>query len=384
MKARVSYIFPVSHHFRYPFHVKLRSILALHDVDYSVTYCAPYGANLQKKDTVDIAWGHEVPLLRMGSGGPQLQWALGDVLRSDLVIVQQENRLLLNYFCQILGMLGLKRVAFFGHGRNFQAADSNSRGERWKRFWAPKVDWWFGYTEETKRFITSLGYPEERFTVFNNAVDTGALAAVAEKATPERLAARRSELGLVGQNICVYVGGLYNEKRVAFLIDALDRIRARVPDFEFVVVGGGVDLGMVQAAAGTRSWLKAVGPRFGEEKAELMSLGKLFLIPGLVGLAVLDAGVLGLPVVTTDFPFHSPEIAYLKDGVNGVIVKPWTDVDSYAGAVVDLLRGDPGHLAEMSRAAKEIGRTYTIDAMAGRFADGVLKALMSKAPRSAG
>jgi glycosyltransferase involved in cell wall biosynthesis len=377
VRARICYIYPPSFHYRYPFHVKLRSILALHDVDYTVSYCAPYGAILQKNDTVDIPWGHKVPLLRMGNSGPQLQWALCDILRSDLVIVQQENRLMVNYFCQILCLLRLKRVAFFGHGRNFQAPDPNSRGERWKRFWAPKINWWFGYTEETKRFITSLGFPDERITVFNNAVDTGALATLAEKVTPAQLVARRRDLGLVGQNICVYVGGLYNEKRVAFLIDAVDRIRARVPDFEFVVVGGGVDFGLVHAATKTRPWLKATGPRFGEEKAELMLLGKLFLIPGLVGLAVLDAGVLGLPVVTTNFPFHSPEIAYLKDGVNGVIVKPWTDDDSYASVVVDLLQGDPRRLTEMSRAAKEIGRTYTIDAMAERFADGVLKALKS-------
>ena len=54
-----------------------------------------------------------------------------------------------------------------------------------------------------------------------------------------------------------------------------------------------------------------------------MRMSKLFLMPGLLGLAVLDAEVMGLPVVTTRYPWHSPEIAYLRDGETGVIVDAW-------------------------------------------------------------
>ncbi|MEZ0212011.1 MAG: glycosyltransferase family 4 protein [Xanthobacteraceae bacterium] len=372
MTKRVSYIFPISHHFRYPFHLRLRERLAAHDVDYVVSYCAPYGANLQKNDTVDIPWGHRVPLLRIG--GAQLQWAPRDVLESDLVIVQQENKLLLNYPCQILSMAGLRKVAFFGHGRNFQAADARSPGERWKRFWATKVDWWFAYTDETRSLLSGLGFPENRITVFNNAVDTSELSATAARVTPERLDQRRRELGLSGHTVGVYVGGLYPDKRLAFLVSALDRIRSEVPDFEFIIAGGGPDLPFVQAAASTRPWLKVVGPRFGDEKVELMLLGSVFLIPGLVGLAILDAATLGLPTITTNYPFHSPEIAYLRDGVNGIIVRPWEDDSEYAAQVIALLR-DKRRLSAMSDAARIVGSNYTIEAMADAFSNGVLSAL---------
>lgn len=371
---RVSYIYPPSYHYRYPFHAKLREILGARDIDYTVSYCAPYGENLAKRDNVDIGWGSKVPLIRF-SAGAHLQWAPSEVWRSDLVILQQENRLLLNYPCQLLSLLGLRKVAFYGHGRNFQAPNSESRTERWKRYWATKVDWWFGYTDETRRYIANLGFPEDRITVFNNAVDTTKLATEAAAVGSDDLTRLRRDLGIQGCNVGIYVGGLYAEKRLAFLIEALDLIRRGVPDFEFIMVGGGPELPAMQAAAAVRPWLKVVGPKFGKDKTELMSLAHAFLIPGLVGLAILDAGIMGLPVITTNFPYHSPEIAYLEEGRNGIMVRPWQDVNAYAAAVIGLLSGPPERCAAMSTAAREIASHYTIAAMAERFAGGVVQAL---------
>ena len=55
----------------------------------------PPEENRQKRDTVDIAWGVKVPTRTIG--GLVYQHGLREALRSDLVIVQQENKLALNY-----------------------------------------------------------------------------------------------------------------------------------------------------------------------------------------------------------------------------------------------------------------------------------------------
>ncbi len=151
-------------------------------------------------------------------------------------------------------------------------------------------------------------------------------------------------------------------------------MRDRVPDFELLVVGGGIELPLMRELAASRPWIKVTGPRFGAEKVELMLLGKLFLMPGLVGLAVVDAGAAGLPTVTTAFPYHSPEIAYVEHGVNGVIVSEWEDPAAYADAVAGLLEDLP-RLAAMQAAATQMAGRLTIEAMAERFAEGVLRAL---------
>lgn len=369
---RVCYLYPPAYHYRGPFNERLRELLASHDVDYTVIYSDLGNKQRFKNDTVEIAWGRKVPMTRLL--GLEYQHALRATLGCDLVIVQQENKLLLNYLLQTLSMIGVKRVAFFGHGRNFQSRDPSGRGERLKRFLATKVDWWFGYTDETRRHVESLGFPPERITVFNNAVDTSEVRATIAAVTPERLAARRAELGIADAPVVVFVGSLYPNRRLPFLVDAADRIRGRVPDLTLIVVGGGEQLPLMQELASSRPWIKVMGPRFGADKVELMLLGQLFLMPGLVGLAVVDAGAAALPTVTTAFPYHSPEIAYIEHGANGIVVTDWENPQAYADAVANLLE-DPTRLAAMRVAAERMATELTIEAMADRFAEGVLKSL---------
>ncbi len=371
-RKKVCYVFPVSHRFRYPFHIALRDELARHSVDYQVIYCAPFGANVAKRDTVDVPWGLRAPMLKFGP--LILQFGIREMLRSDLIIVQQENRLLINYLVQILDRLSLKRVAFFGHGRNYQSADRQSFAERWKRFWATKVSWWFGYTRETKELITSLGYPGERVTVFNNTIDTKQVEVDIASITDDVRREVRARLNIQGENIAVYVGGLYAEKRISFLIEASKRIRQTIPDFVLLVIGGGPDEDLVKAAASENDWIHYLGPQFGIEKTRLLSISKVFLMPGLVGLSILDAFCYGTPIVTTDVPFHSPEIAYLEDGVNGVMVRDSEDVDAYA-ASVSLVLTDHSYRQLLADGARKSLKDYSIENMAHRFATGVLNAL---------
>lgn len=377
---KVSFVTHTVFHYRKEFHERTRQILAGHGIDYEVFYGQPDRNEAKKADSVDLSFGTRIRNLYSYAQQPPLiyQPVLGRVRKSDLVIIIQENRLLINYLLQSLPGWLRPRIALFGHGRNFQSRNPDGRNERWKKRWATKCDWWFGYTEETRRHIESLGFPDDRITVFNNAIDTTALAALACEVTETRREERRRELGLKGVNVGIYVGGLYADKRLPFLVDAAERVRERVPDFELLIVGAGPSEGELRARAKTRPWIKLAGARFGADKAELMSLAKLFLMPGLLGLAILDSGVLGLPLVTTAFPWHSPEIAYLEEGVNGIKVADWEDERAYADSVADLLLDGP-RLARMSEASRARATGYTIEAMAERFSEGVRRALAAPA-----
>ncbi len=111
-----------------------------------------------------------------------------------------------------------------------------------------------------------------------------------------------------------------------------------------------------------------------KEKSLLVSLGRVLLMPGLVGLVVLDSFAYGLPMVTTDLPYHSPEIDYLIDGENGVMVKQAEDPNAYADAAVRVLL-DQDFRDKLKAGGAAALETYSIEAMAERFADGVTKAL---------
>ena len=117
-------------------------------------------------------------------------------------------------------------------------------------------------------------------------------------------------------------------------------MREAVPDFHLLIIGAGPDAGIAEAAAAELPWVHYAGPKFGAEKTALASLGRVFLMPGLVGLGVLDSFAYGTPMVTTDIPYHSPEIEYLRHGENGLIVAD--DVRTYAEAVTELLTDEAG------------------------------------------
>ncbi|MFN7236272.1 MAG: glycosyltransferase family 4 protein [Brevundimonas sp.] len=373
----VAYVYPYAFQYRLPFHERLREILAAQGVEYRVYYCSnPHFPARGDFQPPEWAIDTECAYAKVGSMEVRYQRALSAVQKVDLVIVQQENGLLLNYVLQLLRAASGRKVAFFGHGQNFQSAGSKPLREAFKRLWITQVDWWFAYTERSAEIVRRAGYPAERITAFNNAIDTGAIGAELARLDDREAARVRSELCDGSNHIGVYIGGLYDLKRIPFLIEAAQAIRQRVPDFHLLVIGGGPDRALVEAAAKTYPWIHALGPRFGAEKTLLASLGRVFLMPGLVGLSVLDSFAYDTPMVTTDLPYHSPEIDYLKDGVNGVIVREAEDVDAYADAVTRILT-DEAWRAQLQAGAAEALQTYTVEAMAQRFADGVIKALES-------
>jgi glycosyltransferase involved in cell wall biosynthesis len=185
-------------------------------------------------------------------------------------------------------------------------------------------------------------------------------------------------LGIRGDNVAVYTGSLRDLKRPAFLVAACGKIRELIPDFEMIVIGDGPDAPMIEAAAARWPWFHYVGRKNDMEKVPYWALSKLLLMPGGVGLVVLDSFALGIPMVTTENRFHGPEIDYLDDGVNGLIVKPGDDPAHYAAEVAELLRDDKRRDA-MAAAALADHDIYSSEDMCRRFSEGVLAAL--EAPR---
>ena len=57
-----------------------------------------------------------------------------------------------------------------------------------------------------------------------------------------------------------------------------------------------------------------------------------------VGLGILDSFALGIPMVTTDCKIHSPEIAYLKSGRNGLMIAD--SEEAFIEGVERLLKND--------------------------------------------
>jgi len=375
-KRRVFYVYPPLFKYRAPFNEKMREALAEYGVEYNVVYSDPPALSKLKADTTELPWAIKAPKYYIGPSKYNLvfQNALNVLRDADLIIMQQESRLLLNYLLHLRRAFGRVKIAYFGHGRNFQAPVGDGAGDRLKRFLATKVDWWFAYNDLSAEVVESYGFPRERITSFRNAIDMKLLLSEVADVSAEDIEARRNALSLKTRNVGIFIGGIYAEKRMPFLIEASRRIRKAIPDFELLVIGGGSDFESARHAARDCAFVRFLGPKYGREKTELALLGSVFLMPGLVGLAVLDAFGYGTPMFTTDYPLHSPEIDYLKHGINGWIASPWQDVNAYADAVVAFLT-TPGLRKRLSHGAAISAAEYSIEDMATRFTKGVLSAL---------
>jgi glycosyltransferase involved in cell wall biosynthesis len=357
-------------HYRTPFHALVRDGLAVQGVRYRLLHSDLRAREHALAGPAFLDWAERVPAITLGPFA--WQQIIGATRRADLVIVGQENGLLANYALMARRRLGGAPLALFGHGRNWQSPNPNGLAERFKRAWIGEADWWFAYTERCAAAVREAGYPAGRITVFNNAIDTAAIRAGVEALDPVALGALRSGRYAGSRNIAVQLGTLHGRRRPDFLLAAADLVRREVPDFQLVVIGDGPERGRLRAAGAGRPWLHLEGALYGTAKSQHMALAAVQLLPGLVGLGILDGFAHGLPALATRYPYHSPEIDYLVDGSNGLVTPD--DPRAYAEALVALLR-NPAARAKMADEALRTAGHHTISAMAERFVAGTVSAL---------
>ncbi len=364
--------------YRVPFLHGLHDRLAAQGVDFRVVHGQPpeAGGAARRFEPTTLPFSIEVQPRYVDVGATHLVWepVLRATARCGLVIVEQAASRLANYLLLARQAAGGPRVAFMGHGRNLREDDRSRLGEALKRWATRRPHWFFAYNAHAAAIVEDLGFPPERITDFRNSVDTRALVDARSRLRPEDLAEVRRAHGLPDRHVVAFVGGMYGLKRIPFLLESLEHLRGLLPDAAAILVGSGQDDHLVARAAEQHPWLHWVGPLRGDEKVPLLATADLFVLPGAVGLAVLDAFALELPLVTVAGAGHGPELDYLADGRNGVVLPEGTEPAEYARAVADLLE-DRERLERLRAGCREAQGAYGIEQMVDRFADGVLRAL---------
>ncbi|WP_119155419.1 glycosyltransferase family 4 protein [Caldimonas tepidiphila] len=356
--------------YRLPLFEQMRERLARRGIRLRVLHGDPTPEEARKRDGGELPWAERCATRYLAGG--RLCWQdFGALTRAcELVIVTQENKLAYNLVSMTLERP--RRLAFWGHGRNLQSDSPEGLRERFKRWTTTRVDWWFAYTGLSRELVRAEGFPEERITVLDNAVDTAELRRLHAAITAADRERVRRELAPGAGPVGVFVGSLYADKRLGFLVEAALRLRARFPGFTLLVAGDGPDRGLVEAAARAHPWIRVLGPRHARDKMELLAVSDVMLNPGLVGLGLLDAFVAGLPLVTTDCRLHSPEIAYLESGRNGLMTPD--RLDAYVDGVAALL-AQPQRAEALRAGARASAARYTIENMSQRFCEGIERCL---------
>lgn len=359
-------------HYRLELFQRMKSLCEERGIELNIVYGQAFGKEKLKSDEGDLPWGIRVHNVYFPvKEKKDLCWQpIPQRLRdSDLIIFMQENRLLSNYYWILKKYLGGPRVAFWGHGRDFQTNVSGGFREHFKTFMIGKVDWWFAYTEMTVNVLKQTGFPLERITCLNNAIDTDSLRQSAESAPLHLLKEIRAHCNLKEDApLGLFCGSLYPDKKLDLLIESAVIVHARHPDFRLVIIGDGSSSKVISEAVKTQDWIKWVGVKKGMEKAAYFRLARFVLNPGSVGLHVLDAFSLGLPLLSTKNAKHGPEIVYLKNGVNGFLTE--SNSQAFANAICSLIEDDELY-CRVSASANESGKAYSVSHMAENFVTGI-------------
>jgi glycosyltransferase involved in cell wall biosynthesis len=157
-------------------------------------------------------------------------------------------------------------------------------------------------------------------------------------------------------------GRMQRRKRIENLVAAFKLLDRR--DVGLILAGPDPE-GVLRDVRGGN--LHILGPMYGDEIMELLFACDVFCLPGAVGLSIVDAFYCGLPIVTEEGD-ESPEIMYLKDGVNGFVV-PRGDVRQLMEKLERLLDNDALRKQFSIAAREEIMTNGHVDKMCQGFSD---------------
>ncbi|MDH5769474.1 MAG: hypothetical protein OEZ31_11065, partial [Nitrospirota bacterium] len=96
-------------------------------------------------------------------------------------------------------------------------------------------------------------------------------------------------------------------------------------------------------------------------------------------LSLHFGGVNDEAMVTTYCKIHSPEIAYLESGRNGIMVED--NVQAFASVAERIFRDD-AFRQTLASACIEGSSRYTLEKMVDNFCEGILKALSAEPERT--
>ena len=359
-------------HYRIRFIEELCAQGRLQNLDIQVICAVPPTQRASSSFTFRV-----LPARYFGKAKSSSYWLYGladAITGSDIVVAPQELQCLTVPYLWARRKRICKTWIWWGHGYNFQAAVRPSLvtnvKEAIKEFMTKRADGLLTYTERGAEYWRKHGIPDDRVIPYWNTIDVEELQKAASEISETQRFELRRKLKIDGKRVLLFSGRLYAEKRIDFLLRAFVLLKQSCPDVALLIIGDGEERRSLQGLAKNLKLQdvhflgEIVHPR---DTAAYCSIADLMVIPGLVGLAIVHGFAFGLPLITTDFPGHSPEIDYLTEN-NGIMTR--NDQSTYAQAILSVL-SCPFKLETMKYSALVRGDDLKLEYSVRRFVDGI-------------
>jgi glycosyltransferase involved in cell wall biosynthesis len=226
----------------------------------------------------------------------------------------------------------------------------------------------------TANILVENGFPSSRVTVLNNTIDSNSELLAYKTIGDAELEVERQRFHITANDkIGIFCGSLYRLKRIDFLLEAIQLIKQRYDRFQFFLLGSGEMEDRVTDFARTNGdWFHRIGFVSGYQKRLWLKLADFQMMPGSVGLNIIDSFCAETPIVTIAGADHGPEIDYMQNNENGISTDD--ELMDYVGCVLSLIN-DGEMLARLKHGCRRSAVVYTIEKMAANFEIGILKAI---------
>jgi glycosyltransferase involved in cell wall biosynthesis len=289
--------------------------------------------------------------------------------QADLVVLEGESNLANNLLIAPLLIMRRQPYIWWTLGR------PTTVGVSWRRrlFW-PVIRWMMEravrvacYSTAGKSYLINRGLEPDRIMILHNALDPNLVHA-------QDTENREQAVELVEQKQwqdrlrLTYVGAMTADKRPALLVEAAARYQQQTGrPVGLFFVGEGPELeGCRRRAAELGTDAIFTGRKPLSEAGTYILAGDAVVVPGLGGLAINHAMMLGRPVICGRA--DGTERDLVIDGKTGLYLDP-LDADSLLEGLITLQRDPPLAQRMGDNAREHIRRTATIDSIVQRLAE---------------
>jgi len=210
------------------------------------------------------------------------------------------------------------------------------------------------YTREGRDLAVDSGLlPSVKAFYANNTLDTA-----------EIWANYSFEVNRSDPKVLLFIGRLIKNKRLGLLLKYFEELKSHLPGIRLIVIGDGPEAEIIKAAAEKDEAVTWLGAVVDEARiASVMRQVNAVFVPGWSGLSIVHAFCYGKPYITIKGP-HPPEIDYLKDGRNGLILDG--DLSRDARRIAELLT-DKEKYEQVCRAAFQKAQELSVENWCARM-----------------
>ncbi len=360
-------------HYRVPMFKKLNEELG-------IVVChsrARKGASLQEQQKLDFP-NEVIPRMYFGKSPTAMLQRICPALRKYKpgIVITEFSLSYVTFWCLLFFKLFFRyKLVVWTHGVKSKEMlkPFGSRQSKIQLWVYNRADAVILYSQKRMDLLAQHVNKPEKLFLANNTLDTNELNSIYNELQAKGKAGVRIKLGFQHKQNIVFIGRLVSAKRLDFLLEAFTSLESK-SDLGLHIIGSGPEEERVKAYTKEHKHIFY----YGSIHDLLLSSSYLFasdlmVIPGYVGLSVVHAMSMGCPIMTCkqgpEGPFHSPEVEYIRDGINGCFCD--NSVKGLKNAMTGLLN-QPEKLVDMSKKArKTIGEEASMDLFVSGFEQAV-------------